>query len=79
MIGIIRHGFFAQQELFNPTHSTLSAYNVIENAERSLNSLKIFCPSQNAMQPNARINPPGDICIARQVLDERHAEAGRVE
>jgi hypothetical protein len=32
-----------------------------------------------AEPPNARIDPPENICAAIQVLDERLAESGRVE
>ena len=47
------------------------------------------CPLSNAFLacvmplcsgvPNARINPPGNNHIVRQVLDERQAESGRVQ
>jgi hypothetical protein len=31
------------------------------------------------LESNARINPPENICIVRQVLDEKQAHSGRVE
>jgi hypothetical protein len=30
-------------------------------------------------QPNARIHLPGNICIVRQVLDEKQAHSGQVQ
>ena len=68
-------------------------FSMLERAQsiQATSSFNYSCASQDsrrlidAFEPtiqqesNARINPPGDTCIVRQVLDERPAHSGRVQ